>query len=432
MEAIVLGSGVIGTTTAYFLAKRGVRVTVIDRQSGPALETSFANAGQISPGYTTPWAAPGIPLKALKWLFDRHAPLIVRPDGSLFQLAWMLAMWRECAPERYTLNKSRMMRLAEYSRQTLKSLREAEDLAYEGRTLGTTQLFRSASQVLAAKRDIAVLDRFGVPYTLLARDDIAAAEPALARVGHKLAGALHLPDDETGDCHLFTRALAERAERLGVRFRYNTPIDGIETDGQRVTAVRVGDERLTADRYVTCLGSFSRPMLKTLGLNLPVYPVKGYSITLPIKDAEAAPRSTVLDESYKVAITRFDQRIRVGGMAELSGYNQRLDARRLATLSHVVRDLFPDATDRFETEFWTGMRPMTPDSTPIVGPTALRNLFTNTGHGTLGWTMACGSGKLVADLMTDHAPDISPDGLALDRYARERPPRRLHVWGNAN
>lgn len=432
MEVIVLGSGVIGTTTAYFLARRGARVTVIDRQRGPALETSFANAGQISPGYTTPWAAPGIPLKALRWLFDRHAPLVFRPDGSLFQLAWMLAMWRECDPERYTLNKSRMMRLAEYSRQTLKSLREHENLEYEGRTLGTTQLFRSASQVETAKRDIAVLESFGVPYQLLDRTALADAEPALARVSGKLAGALRLPDDETGDCHLFTRALAARAEALGVRFRYDTPIEAIDTDGHRVTGVRAGGETLTADRYVTCLGAFSRPMLKGLGLDLPVYPVKGYSITLPIDNAEAAPRSTVLDESFKVAITRFDHRIRVGGMAELSGYNRRLDARRLATLSHVVRYLFPEASQSFDTEFWTGMRPMTPDSTPIVGATCLPNLYTNTGHGTLGWTMACGSGKLVADLITDHAPEISPDGLALDRYTRQRTPRRAPVWGNAH
>jgi len=432
METIVLGSGVIGTTTAYFLAKRGVRVTVIDRQHGPALETSFANAGQISPGYTTPWAAPGIPLKALKWLFDPHAPLVIRPDGSLFQLAWILAMWRQCAPERYTLNKSRMMRLAEYSRQTLNSLRKAECLDFECRTMGTTQLFRKATQVEAAKRDIEVLERFGVPYQLLDATGLSDAEPALARVADKLAGGLRLPEDETGDCHLFTRALAARAEALGVKFRYGSAIEAIETDGQRVTGIRIGEEMLTADRYVTCLGSFSRPMLKALGLDLPVYPVKGYSLTLPITDADAAPRSTVLDETYKIAITRFDTRIRVGGMAELSGYNRRLDHRRLATLSHVAQDLFPQATDRFDAEFWTGMRPMTPDSTPIVGPTPLANLYTNTGHGTLGWTMACGSGKLVADLITEHAPDISPAGLAMDRYTRTRPPRRLPAWGGAH
>lgn len=275
MEIIVLGSGMIGTTTAYFLARRGARVTVIDRQPDPALETRFANAGQISPGYASPWAAPGIPLKALKWLAERHAPLIVRPDGSLFQLAWMLAMWRECSPERYTLNKSCIMRLAEYSRQTLKSLRAEENLVYEGRTLGTTQLFRTAAQLEAAKRDMTVLTRFGVPHEVL------------------------------------------------------------------------------------------------------------------------APSA-------------------------------------LATLSHVVRDLFPGATDSFESEFWTGMRPMTPDSTPIVGPTPLKNLFTNTVHGTLGWTMACGSGKLVADLITEHAPEISPDGLALDRYRRERRPRQRPAWGSAH
>lgn len=433
MEVIVLGSGVIGTATAYYLARRGARVTVIDRQDAPAMETSFANAGQISPGYTTPWAAPGIPLKALKWLFERHAPLVVRPDGSGFQLAWMLQMLRNCTTERYELNKSRMMRLAEYSRVCLQAVRAEEGIAYEARTLGTTQVFRKAAQVEAAERDIAVLESYGVPYERLDQDGILAHEPALAGVIDKLVGALRLPNDETGDCHLFTQGLARAAERLGVQFRFGVDIEALEHDGAKITGVRLGgDEVLRADRYVACLGSFSRDLLRPLGLNLPVYPVKGYSLTLPLKHAEAGPRSTLMDETYKVAITRFDERIRVGGMAELSGYNTRLDARRRETLSMVARDLFPEATDTFDAEFWTGMRPMTPDSTPVVGATALSNLFTNTGHGTLGWTMACGSGKLVADLVTEHAPDISADGLALDRYTRAPRERTVHLLGGVH
>jgi len=432
MDVIVLGSGVIGTSTAYFLAQRGAKVTVIDRQDGPALETSFANAGQVSPGYTTPWAAPGIPLKAMKWLFQRHAPLAIRPDGTGFQLAWMMAMLRECTPERYALNKSRMMRLAEYSRQCLQALRADIGIQYEGRARGTTQLFRSQAQVEAAQRDVAVLEEFGVPYELLGTDELAQAEPALARVAGKLTGGLRLPNDETGDCHLFTRALAEEAKALGVEFRFGQAIEGVDFDGQRIRGVRVGGELLQADRYVMALGSYSRELLKPLGLKIPVYPVKGYSLTLPLKDAAAAPVSTVLDETYKIAVTRFDERIRVGGMAELAGFDLSLNPRRKATLEMVVRDLFPEGVGEAEGDFWTGLRPMTPDSTPIVGATPIPNLFLNTGHGTLGWTMACGSGKLVADLVTEHSPDISPEGLAMDRYERTRSQGGMAHWGHAH
>jgi D-amino-acid dehydrogenase len=432
MDVIVLGSGVIGTSTAYYLAQRGAHVTVIDRQAGPALETSFANAGQVSPGYTTPWAAPGIPLKAMKWLFQRHAPLAIRPDGTGFQLAWMMAMLRECTPERYALNKSRMMRLAEYSRQCLQALRADIGIQYEGRARGTTQLFRSQAQVEAAQRDVAVLEEFGVPYELLGPDELANAEPALARVAGKLTGGLRLPNDETGDCHLFTRALAEEAKALGVTFRFGQDIDGIDFDGQRIQGVRVGGDMLQADRYVMALGSYSRDLLKPMGLKVPVYPVKGYSLTLPLKDEAAAPVSTVLDETYKIAVTRFDNRIRVGGMAELAGFDLSLNPRRKATLEMVVRDLFPDGAGDAEGDFWTGLRPMTPDSTPIVGATPIPNLFLNTGHGTLGWTMACGSGKLVADLVTEHLTDISPEGLAMDRYEKRSASGGMLHWGHAH
>ncbi|NMU92820.1 D-amino acid dehydrogenase [Achromobacter ruhlandii] len=419
MHVIVLGSGVIGTTTAYYLARQGAKVTVLDRQPGAAQETSYANAGQVSPGYSTPWAAPGIPLKAIKWLFKKHAPLAIRLDGSLYQLKWMAAMLANCSAERYAVNKERMLRLAEYSRDCLRELRADTGIHYEERTRGTLQLFRTEAQMEAARRDIAVLEEVGVPYELLDRNRLVTAEPALARSLHKLAGGLRLPNDETGDCRLFTTRLAEMAAALGVEFRYNQSVTGLNTAGGQVTGVRVGNEVLTADRYVAAFGSYTRGFLEPLGLDLPVYPVKGYSLTIPMKDEAAAPVSTILDETYKIAVTRFDDRIRVGGMAELSGFDLRLKDARRKTLELVVNDLFPGSGDVARAEFWTGLRPMTPDSTPVVGPTRYGNLFLNTGHGTLGWTMARGSGKLVADQVLGQRPQIRTDGLALSRYDRQ-------------
>jgi D-amino-acid dehydrogenase len=417
MKVIVLGGGVIGTTTAYYLARSGAEVTVLDRQDGVAEETSFANAGQVSPGYSTPWAAPGIPLKAVKWMLQRkHAPLAVRPDGTLFQLRWMTQMLRNCSPERYAVNKERMMRVAEYSRRCLQQLRVDTGIAYEERTGGTLQLFRTQAQVDAVARDIAVLEECGVPYELLTPAQLADVEPALAQARNRLTGGLRLPKDETGDCHLFTRSLALLAAEMGVHFRFDTKVDELLFADGRISGVRVGGEVLKADRYVLAFGSYSRQALSALGLDIPVYPVKGYSLTVPLVDPDLAPRSTVLDETYKIAVTRFDDRIRVGGMAELAGFDLRLDPRRRATLEMVVQDLFPGG-DVARASFWTGLRPMTPDGTPIVGATPFSNLFLNTGHGTLGWTMACGSGKLVADMMTGRHPEISTEGLAMSRYA---------------
>lgn len=416
MHVIVLGAGVIGTTAAYYLARKGAQVTVLDRQPAAAQETSYANAGQVSPGYSTPWAAPGIPLKAIKWLFEKHAPLSIRPDGSWYQLQWMAQMLANCSAQRYAVNKERMLRLAEYSRDCLRALRAETGIAYEERLGGTLQLFRTRAQLEAARRDMEVLDECGVPYELLYADRLASAEPALERVKHRLAGGLRLPNDETGDCHLFTTRLAQKAQELGARFLFNQNVDGLLTHGRRVTGVRVNREVLEADGYVVALGSYSRGMLAPLGLDVPLYPVKGYSLTVPITDASVSPVSTILDETYKVAVTRFDNRIRIGGMAELSGYDLRLNPRRRQTLEMIGNDLYAGAADFTKAQFWTGLRPMTPDSTPIVGASAYHNLFLNTGHGTLGWTMACGSGQLIADLVTGYRPAIRTDGLDLARY----------------
>ena len=415
MKVLVLGAGVVGVTSAYYLARQGHEVTVIDRENGTAEETSFGNAGQLSFGYSSPWAAPGIPLKAFKWLFTPHAPLSIRPDGSLFQLRWMLDMWRNCTPARYAANKDRMLRLSAYTRQCLHALQADTGIQFEGRRQGTLQVFRTQKQMDDAQRDVQALSEAGVAHELVDGDRLVQYEPALAQVRHKLVGGLRTPDDETGDCRLFTQALTRLAEAEGVRFRYGETIQSLRTEGDRITGVQCVSGLEQAYAYVVALGSYSPLLLRGL-VDIPVYPMKGYSITVDIADPERAPVSTLLDETYKIALTRFDQRIRVGGMAEVVGYDTALDPRRQRTLEMVLNDLFPGSYTPGDVHFWTGLRPKTPDSTPIVGPTRLGNLFLNTGHGTLGWTMSCGSGRLIADIVSGKPTDIRHDDLGVQRY----------------
>ncbi|VYU77572.1 D-amino acid dehydrogenase [Metakosakonia massiliensis] len=428
MRVVVLGGGVVGITSAWYLSQAGHDVTVIEREPGPALETSAANAGQISPGYAAPWAAPGVPLKAIKWMFQRHAPLAIALDGTPFQLKWMWQMLRNCDTRHYMENKGRMVRLAEYSRDCLKLLRESTNIAYEGRQGGTLQLFRTAEQYDNASRDIAVLQEAGVPYQLLESARLAEVEPALGQVAHKLSGGLRLPNDETGDCQLFTQQLAQMAARNGVNFRFNTQVDRLLYESDRIYGVKCGDEVIKGDAYVMAFGSYSTAMLKGI-VDIPVYPLKGYSLTLPIADEAGAPVSTILDETYKIAITRFDKRIRVGGMAEIVGFNTELREPRRETLRMVVQDLFPSGGHIEQATFWTGLRPMTPDGTPIVGRAPFKNLWLNTGHGTLGWTMACGSGQLISDLISGRTPAIPWEDLSVARYLpgfSPTPARQLH------
>ena len=416
MRVLVLGAGVVGVTTAYYLAKRGYEVVVVDRQPSVANETSFANAGQISPGYASPWAAPGIPLKALKWMLQEHAPFSLKLTSDPFQYQWMLQMMRNCTAARYAVNKERMVRMAEYSRDCLDALRAQTGIEYEGRQLGTTQLFRTQQQFDNAAQDMAVLERSGVPYQLLESPDIASVEPALAAVSSTLTGALHLPNDQTGDCNLFTRNLAQLAQGLGVEFRLGCTVQSISSHGDQITGVAIDGRLETADQYVMALGSYSRALLAPLGINLPVYPLKGYSLTVPIVEPSMAPQSTIIDETYKVAITRVDQRIRLGGLAQVSGFDLALNPQRRETLEYVTGMLYPQGGDLTQAEFWTGLRPATPDGTPIIGASAYRNLFLNTGPGTLGWTMSCGSASYLADVMSQTTPQISGEGLDIFRY----------------
>ena len=424
MKVAIIGAGVIGVTSAWYLAAAGHEVVVIERRAGPALETSFANAGEISPGYASPWAAPGIPLKALRWLIAEHPPLIIRPRIDLAMLRWLVAMLGHCTAARYAINKERMVRLAEYSRDQLIELRRITGISYDERSKGTLQLFREERQLNAVAKDIAVLKAHGVPFELLDQEGCTVVEPGLAAAEAAFAGGLRLPNDETGDCYKFTTALAEATQTKGVRYFTGHSVRRLEVEDGRVVRVVTDQGNVAADAYVVAAGSYSPALVRPLGIRLPVYPVKGYSITVPIDAEEHAPVSTLLDESFKVAITRLGSRVRVGGMAEISGFSSDLPDARRRTLEHSLATLFPNAGDPKRGSFWSGLRPMTPDSTPVIGSTAFANLYLNTGHGTLGWTMACGSGHILADLIGGRTPAIETRDLAISRYARRGGSRR--------
>jgi D-amino-acid dehydrogenase len=416
MKVLVLGSGVIGTTIAYELARDGHEVEVVERQSAPALETSFANAGEVSPGYSSPWAGPGVPLKAIKWMLMSHSPLVIWPLLDPAMWRWGAMMLANCNARAYALNKSRMVPIAEYSRDRLKLLRSETGITYDDRAQGTLQLFRTQKQLDGIGGDVEVLAQYGVPFEVLDRAGFCRVEPALARTQHKFVGALReektVPRLVAGQ----PQRLAAMAQAQGARFRFDTRIQALQVGGGAVTGVFTDAGLLRADRVVLALGSYSPLMLKPIGLDIPVYPVKGYSITVPISDPAGAPESTIMDETHKVAVTRLGDRIRVGGTAELAGYSLKLREPRRATLQHVVTDLFPDGGDVSQATFWCGLRPMTPDGTPIVGPTPVQNLLLATGHGTLGWTMAAGTARVMADLVAGRPPAIDVSALGMSRY----------------
>lgn len=416
MKVIVVGGGVIGVTTAYYLAEAGHEVIVYDRQKGPAQETSYANAGEISSGCASPMAAPGVPLKVLKWLAMKDGPFSFRPKFDPKMWMWLARMLRNCTAERYQANKALMTPLAEYSRDMLRVLRQGTGICYDELSHGTLQLFRTQEQLDGIATDASVLDKFEVPYEILDASGCIAAEPGLAGARHNIAGGLRLPDDETGDCRLFTERLVELCRERGVVFRFGKRVYSLEHEGGRMRQVVSDDGITNADAFVLAAGSYSERFMRKLHQRVPVYPLKGYSLTVPIADADRAPVSTVIDETNMVAITRLGDRIRIGGTVEMSGFDLTLHESRRAPLERSLRELFPGAGDLRQAHFWCGLRAMTPDGPPILGRAKLPNLYINTGHGTLGWTMACGSGKILADMISGREPEIDASGLGPERY----------------
>ena len=417
MKVVVVGGGVIGVTTAYYLAEAGHEVVVYDRQRGPAQETSYANSGEISSGYASPLAAPGLPRKALKWLLTTNGPLSIRPKFDPKMWIWLARMLRNCTAERYAANKALMTPLAEYSRDMLRVLREGTGISYDERSQGTLELFRTQEQMGGAAADLAALDRFEIPYEILGADQCIAVEPGLAGARAEFAGGLRLPDDETGDCRLFTERLAEMCAARGVVFSYSNKVFHFTARDGKIHAVGGAAGNMAADAYVLAAGSYSERFMRKLRQRLPIYPLKAYSLTLPIVDDGAAPVSTVIDEARKVSITRLGNRIRVGGAMEMAGFDVTLNEARRAVLESLLDEFFPGAGDLRAAQFWCGLGAMTPDGPPIVGRTKIPNLYINTGHGMLGWTMASGSGKIVADMISGREPEIDVSGLGPERYA---------------
>ena len=417
MHVLILGSGVIGVTNAYYLAKEGHQVTVVDRQSSAGMETSFANAGQISPGYSAPWAAPGVPKKAVKWMLSRYAPLIVNFKPEWDKLKFVTRMFANCTEKAYGINKDRMLRLAEYSRLCLLELDKELEFDYNHERKGTLQIFRTEAQLKASAKDIAVLEAINVPYELLDADGCVAVEPGLADVKKDIVGGLRLVNDMTGDCFKLTTQLMNKCREMGVDFKFDTSINKLNMDKGKISSVSTSVGKLTADKYIMALGCYSTKLLKEVGIDSPVYPVKGYSLTIPVINENAAPISTIMDETYKVAVTRLGNRIRIAGVAELTGYDLSIGKKQRATMRHVISNLFPNGTDLTEDNAWCGLRPMTPDGTPIIGKTDISNLFLNTGHGTLGWTMSFGSARVSTDIVCGRAPEILSDNFAISRYS---------------
>lgn len=419
MKILVLGGGVAGVSTAWYLANSGHEVTVVERGSSVADEASFGNAGMLSYGYTSPWAAPGIPLKAMKWMMQDLAPILVSSSSFNAQTAsWMFQMLGQCNEEAYHINKRRMLRISEYSRLCLDDLVGQLPLDFDHRTKGTIELFRDQEKMGSIEADLASLRECGVEHEIIDHAECIRHEPALANVVEKFVGGLRFPQDGTGDCRKFTTSLSEHCRNAGVQFMLNTDVRGLEALSGKITAVHTSKGELKADAYVVCMGSYSPLLVNPLGLKLPIYPIKGYSLTLPVLDESKAPQSTVMDEEFKVAVTRFDDRIRVGGTAEIAHFDLSLKEKRRKPAEFVVSDLFPGAGDLDKATFWCGLRPMTPDSVPIIGKTPITNLYMNTGHGTLGWTMSQGSARLVSDIISNKELDIDNEGLSVYRYLK--------------
>ena len=424
MKVIVLGAGLLGVTSAYFLRQQGHEVTVVDRQASAAAETSFANGGQISVSHAEPWANPGAPVKVLKWLGKEDAPLLFRLRADARQWRWGLQFLCECTPARTRHNIEQIVRLGTYSRDTLQQLRRDRDIVYDERTQGILHFYTSQQEFDAAEAPAAQMRELDCDRRVISADEAVKIEPALAHIRPQLAGATYTSEDESGDANRFARELVKRCEQDGVQFLMSHTVTALRAAGGEIDHVEATDsegrfQRLRADAYVLAMGSLSPLLAKPLGIELPIYPAKGYSVTMPVKDASMAHQVSLTDDEFKLVFSRLGDRLRIAGTAELNGYDRDLNRVRCEAIVRRVEELFPGAGDAERAQFWTGLRPATPSNVPIIGRSKVGKLFLNTGHGTLGWTHACGSGKSIARIVAGLAPEVDFAFTGVERRVRQ-------------
>jgi D-amino-acid dehydrogenase len=415
MKVIVLGAGLLGVTSAYYLQQLGHDVTVLDRQASPAAETSFANGGQISVSHAEPWANPGAPLKVLQWLGKEDAPLLFRIRADVRQWLWGVQFLRECTPARTRHNIEQIVRLGTYSRNMLRELRRETGIAYDHRTQGILHFYTSRKEFDAALIPAEQMREFGCERRVVSADEAVRIEPALRHIRSRIAGATYTAEDESGDANLFAREVVGLCQARGVRFLMSHTITALRTAhgarGDQIDHVEATDadgrfQRIRGDAYVLALGSVSPLIAAPLGIRLPIYPAKGYSVTMPVKDESAANQVSLTDDEYKLVYSRLGDRLRIAGTAELNGYDRDLNRVRCEAIVRRVEDIFPGAGDSEQAQFWTGLRPATPSNVPLIGKTKLPNLYLNSGHGTLGWTHSCGSGKSIARIVSGLEPEV--------------------------
>jgi D-amino-acid dehydrogenase len=411
MKVVVLGAGLLGVSAAYFLRQQGHEVVVVDRQASPAAETSFANGGQISVSHAEPWANPSAPLKVLRWLGHEDAPLLFRLRADMRQWLWGLQFLRECTPARTRHNIEQIVRLGTYSRDVLQQLRRDTGLEYDQRTQGILHFYTSAREFESAEAPAAQMRELGCDRRVISADEAVRIEPALAHVRERLAGATFTAEDESGDANRFARELVRLCEQAGVVFRMSHTVTALRETGGAIDHVEATDaegrfQRIRGDAYVVAMGSLSPLLVKPLGIDLPIYPAKGYSVTMPVLDPSRAHQVSLTDDERKLVFSRLGDRLRIAGTAELNGYDRDLNRVRCEAIVRRVEELFPGAGDASQAQFWTGLRPTTPSNVPIIGRSRLPNLYLNTGHGTLGWTHACGSGKSIARIVSGLAPEV--------------------------
>ncbi len=411
MKVVVLGAGLLGVTSAYYLQQLGHEVTVLDRQAAPAAETSFANGGQISVSHAEPWANPSAPFKVLQWLSREDAPLLFRLRADTRQWLWGLQFLRECTVARTRRNIEQIVKLGLYSREMLQALRRETGIAYDHRTQGILHFYTSQKEFDGALKPAELMRELGCERRVVSPEEAVRIEPALAHIRERLAGATYTAEDESGDANLFAREVVRLCHDRGVRFLMSHTVTALRVAGAKIDHVEATNadgrfQRICGDAFVLALGSVSPLFAAPLGIRLPIYPAKGYSVTMPVKDESRANQVSLTDDEFKLVYSRLGNRLRIAGTAELNGYDRDLNRVRCEAIVRRVEDIFPGAGDSSEAQFWTGLRPATPSNVPLIGRTRLPNLYLNTGHGTLGWTHACGSGKSIARIVSGLSPEV--------------------------